>query len=130
MLDLDNFKNINDTYGHQEGDKVIQKAADCIKAVIRRDDVAGRLGGDEFCIYFHGEITAKIVAERACRLCQEIRSIIPAEGAGISCSIGIVYCNSPKLTFQEIYKWADEALYQQKNNGRDGYTIYKDEGIK
>lgn len=123
MVDLDHFKRINDTYGHQRGDEVIKGAAKLIKELIRKEDIAGRLGGDEFCIYFQGEISPELVRKKAERLCAQIRTMIPSEKTGTSCSIGIVYCKSPNLTFQEIYKKADEALYQQKKNGRNGYTV-------
>lgn len=128
MLDLDHFKSINDTYGHQGGDDVIKKTADIIKSIIRREDIAGRLGGDEFCIYFHGNMKPEAVEEKAGLLCKEIHSILPVEKAGTSCSIGIVSCNSPEMTFEEVYKMADEALYQQKRKGRNGYTIAKVNG--
>lgn len=123
MLDLDHFKDINDSYGHQEGDAVIRMTADYINGLTRRDDIAGRLGGDEFCIYFHGELTLETIKERADLLCGQIRSIHPSEEVRTSCSIGIVYCSRPGLTFKEVYKKADEALYLQKEKGRNGYTI-------
>ncbi len=125
MLDLDHFKNINDSYGHQEGDAVIKKTSDFINGLTRKDDIAGRLGGDEFCIYFHGKLTLETVKERAELLCGQIRSIHPSEKARTSCSIGIAYCCRSGLTFKDVYKKADEALYLQKENGRDGYTILK-----
>lgn len=125
MVDLDHFKRINDTYGHQKGDQVIKAAAKLIKELIRKEDIAGRLGGDEFCIYFQGEISPELVKEKADRLCRQIRSLISSEETGISCSIGIVYCKSPGLAFEEVYQKADQALYEQKKKGRDGYTVFR-----
>ncbi len=125
MLDLDHFKGINDTYGHGVGDMVIRETADYMKRLVRREDIAGRLGGDEFCIYFQGKLTPETAMEKAERLCKRIRSIIPSREKGTSCSIGIVYCDSPCLSFEEVYKKADEALYKQKESGRDGYTVLR-----
>lgn len=123
MIDLDYFKEINDNYGHQEGDTVIKKTAKYINELIGKEDIAGRVGGDEFCIYFQGKLSCDKVEEKANLLCKQINSIYPSGKAKTSCSIGIVYCNSPKLTFKEVYKRADEALYVQKKNGRNGYAI-------
>lgn len=125
MIDLDHFKVVNDTYGHQEGDKVIKRTAECMISLLRENDIAGRLGGDEFCIYFQDNITNEEVSAKATQLCEYVRSLIPSKENAISCSIGIVFCPGSDLTFDEIYQNADEALYQQKKNGRDGYTIYK-----
>lgn len=128
MIDLDHFKDINDKYGHQEGDRVIRETAKSMKRVIRKGDIAGRIGGDEFCIYIHGELTSGQILEKAEMICRGIREIIPSgdKETGISCSIGIVVCTSPDMTFEEIYRKADQALYIQKNSGRNGYTIYKE----
>lgn len=125
MIDLDYFKNINDSYGHQEGDAVIKKVAQYINELIYKKDVAGRLGGDEFGIYFNDDLNHDEVEKKANLLCQLVASIHPRGKAKTSCSIGIVYCNSPVLTFREVYKKADEALYLQKKNGRNGFTILK-----
>lgn len=128
MIDLDHFKHINDKYGHQEGDRVIKETARCIKKVIRKGDIAGRLGGDEFCTYIYGELTSGQIIEKAEMICKGIREIIPPgdHEAGTSCSIGIVVCTSPDMTFEEVYRKADQALYIQKNSGRDGYTVYEE----
>ena len=123
MIDFDHFKKINDTYGHNEGDRVIREASKYMTRLVRRGDIVGRLGGDEFCIFFHGLLTAEIVEEKAEQLCREIRTIIPSGEVRTSCSIGIVPCDSPDLTFQDVYKKADVALYKQKEKGRDGYMI-------
>lgn len=129
MIDLDYFKNINDTYGHQEGDRVIREAALCIKKVIHKEDLAGRIGGDEFCIYFQGGLTIENVRDKADLLCEEIRRLIPDKEIGTSCSIGITFCQRRDATFTDIYNHADKALYQQKKNGRNGYTIFSCEDL-
>lgn len=124
MIDLDYFKEINDTYGHLEGDRVIIKTAEGIKALLRENDIAGRIGGDEFCIYFQGYITYEEAINKAEELCEHVRKLIPSIDNATSCSIGIAFCTGSKLCFDEIYQNADQALYQQKRNGKDGYTVY------
>lgn len=124
MIDLDHFKTVNDTYGHQEGDRVIKKTAEGILALLRENDIAGRLGGDEFCIYFQDNIIYEEVTSKADLLCEYVRKLIMSRDNAISCSIGIVFCSGAELSFDEIYQKADQALYQQKRNGKDGYTIY------
>lgn len=123
MLDLDHFKEINDHYGHQQGDMVIKKTAKEIHKLLRNQDIAGRLGGDEFCIYFHGNMSKAKTENIAQLLCDGIHRILANKEVTTSCSIGIVFCEKSTLSFQDIYQRADEALYLQKRKGRNGYTI-------
>lgn len=124
MIDLDYFKRTNDTYGHLEGDRILRETANCIRALIRSGDLAGRLGGDEFCIYLQGELSQAALAQKAQSLCESVRQLRPAGVGGVSCSIGIALCGGPAPRFEELYHQADLALYQQKNSGRGGYTLY------
>lgn len=124
MIDLDSFKDINDTYGHLEGDRVIKKTAEGIITLLRENDIAGRIGGDEFCIYFQGNITYAEAINKAEMLCEHVRKLIPSTNNATSCSIGIAFCSGSELCFDEIYQNADQALYQQKRKGKDGYTVY------
>lgn len=127
IMDLDYFKNINDTYGHQEGDRIISETAKCITSLTGKGDVAGRIGGDEFCVYFHEKMEIESIAEKAGLLCRQIRNLIPLKENGTSCSIGIVNCAAKSVTFEEVYRKADLALYRQKKNGRNGFTIYSED---
>lgn len=124
MIDLDHFKEINDTYGHKEGDRVIKEAAACIEGAFHKNDIVGRLGGDEFCAYCHGELTIEEIEKKAREICHSLHETY-LEGRGtVSCSIGVVCCTNNRLTFEEIYQKADQALYEQKKKGRNGYTVY------
>lgn len=129
MIDLDHFKSINDTYGHKKGDDILKRTAACMQSIIRKQDVAGRLGGDEFCIYFQGELTMDTVLQKAETLCQNIRKILKNKEIGSSCSIGIVLCKNPAFTFDVVYHQADQALYIQKKKGRDGYTFFSSDDV-
>lgn len=127
MLDLDFFKQINDTYGHAEGDHVIQQTADILKKIFRKTDIIGRLGGDEFCVFYTGKNHYEVLAQKAEQICMDVRRIHPAkEGLpGTSVSIGIVKRIGHE-SFEELYQKADKALYVRKaQQGRDGYTIYE-----
>lgn len=122
MLDLDYFKGINDYYGHQTGDWFIKETAKYLSKCIGANDIAGRMGGDEFCVYFHGPIRRETVLEKVRQLCCDIAAIMP--DSGVTASIGIVICQSSDETFKELYQKADMALYEQKKKGRNGYTGY------
>lgn len=126
MFDLDFFKQINDTYGHASGDEVIRQTANILKAVFHKEDIIGRLGGDEFCVFYTGKNHYEVLAKKAQQICEAVRKIYPArEGLpGTSVSIGIVKRIGHE-SFNELYQKADNALYIRKaQQGRDGYTFY------
>lgn len=130
MVDLDHFKSINDRFGHAIGDKVIVGIADILKASCRGDDLAGRYGGEEFCVVFTGS-TADEVMERADRIRQDVINGSPAwlpGGETITASIGVAMrpIEYTPSTAMETVDRADKALYQAKENGRD-QVIFWDE---
>ena len=122
MLDLDNFKRINDTFGHQAGDHALREVARILRANLRKTDYAFRYGGDEFVV-----LMAETDAEMAAVFAQRIRAAVKREVRGIplgdlsfSASIGIADCH--RLTsrdHRELLSLADAALYLAKNAGRD-----------
>ena len=126
MLDIDHFKRINDTYGHQAGDKVIKMLAALIKRCVRETDLAGRYGGEEFAIILNDSSVedAKIVAERIRQLAK--RLVVEHEGESISFTVSLGLAQfSPD--FKGAMAWlecADQALYEAKGNGRNQYRIY------
>lgn len=127
MFDLDYFKQINDTYGHAEGDNVIRQTADILKKTFRKSDIIGRIGGDEFCVFYTGKNHYEVLTKKAELICREIRKIHPSnDGAPkTSVSIGIVRRIGHE-SFDELYQKADKALYIQKSKqGKNGYTIYE-----
>ncbi|HEY3319091.1 MAG TPA: diguanylate cyclase [Planctomycetota bacterium] len=121
MCDLDNFKVINDTFGHQAGDRVLAGFADCIRQVIRESDFAGRFGGDEFCILFPNTTAeqAQHAVERI-RAFLERQTILSAEGTSIrvTSSFGLAM-RQPETTETHLFAQADKALYTAKKNGRN-----------
>lgn len=123
IIDVDNFKKINDTYGHLCGDLVLQKIVNILMDIIHPLDIFGRVGGDEFLILFKYPENIKAV-EEYCQNMIEKTKVIEYRGNNIetSISVGVVVSNS-KTTYDELYKKADEALYKVKKNGRNSYQI-------
>lgn len=117
MIDLDTFKHINDTFGHNKGDEVIREVAAIMKRMIRPTDFAGRWGGDEFVIILPGTTlaNARIVANRLQQAFQTIR--LP-DHSFLTASIGCTTA-SPDETEQTFYKRMDDALYLAKEGGRN-----------
>ena len=126
MLDLDDFKGINDTYGHLVGDDILKQTGVVLRSVIRRNDIVGRIGGDEFallCANVASDEAAGAIAERI------VRDINRTAGKKISktvkISIGIAKVQ-PGQSMREVFQQADEALYQVKRSSKNGYAIYQE----
>lgn len=128
MIDVDNFKMVNDLNGHVIGDEVLKAFGSILNESFTAGDIVGRAGGDEF-IVFVKEIEDKAQAQqKAEEVCQKIREIYIEDFKGsISCSIGIAFYPEHETTFKGLYNLADQALYQTKNRGRNGYTCYREE---
>lgn len=121
MLDIDHFKKVNDTYGHQTGDQVIRLVADALRRTIRQTDLAGRFGGEEFLILAPetGREHALTMAERI-RLAVEEASAVSPGGPPVTVSIGVATTEVPDATSsEELVRLADEALYRAKREGRN-----------
>lgn len=124
LLDLDHFKEINDTFGHDAGDVVLRDMSHIIRDCVRSTDLAGRLGGDEFVLFIQN-----VSNPNGVQICAEklVANLKKQYGDGektvlVSASIGVVPVTTEK-TFEELYKKADKALYQVKNAHKDGYKI-------
>lgn len=127
LLDVDNFKKVNDILGHPKGDELLKEVARVLREVFREKDILGRLGGDEFCVLISGNISQSVVEARAQDINQRCRRTYYSEkGEPIktSVSIGIALCTESCRTYDSLYKCADQALYQTKSRGKDGYTVY------
>lgn len=121
ILDIDHFKQFNDEFGHDIGDKVLKEVAETIKYTIREVDVVGRLGGEEFAVLLTG------VGENEEFVANRIRArveAIPFE-RNITVSIGIANYKEHGDTWEQLYKHADEALYHAKANGRNQVVLYE-----
>ena len=126
FVDLDNFKKVNDTYGHAVGDDVLHEFGDCIRRVFRHTDILGRFGGDEFIIFLPNPIEDDVVSTRAQDLLSLMDENIKIEDASIDfhASIGIAKCPSNGATYEEVMEKADQALYYSKKNGKNMFMYY------
>ncbi|QIA64603.1 EAL domain-containing protein [Vibrio astriarenae] len=130
FLDIDHFKHINDSFGHQSGDQILTELARRLRSQLGRHDHIARIGGDEFVILITDivsmvEVTA--VVERIFSLFNQSFNLIPNESLRISTSIGIAMYPSDGLDAEALLKNADTAMYLAKNNGRNGYAFYTPE---
>jgi diguanylate cyclase (GGDEF)-like protein len=128
IFDLDDFKHVNDTYGHQKGDEVLSTFAGHLKATTRRYDLAARFGGEEFALIMAGSGVVK--AQRLLsRLLGEFKQIEFAAADGgetfhVTCSVGLTcYKGSVNITDKELIELADGALYEAKSAGKDQVKV-------
>lgn len=128
MLDLDNFKLINDTYGHQEGDQVLKEFARTIQKYAKDEDIVCRIGGDEFMIYTMEE-TRVYLENKAEKIIAHMSRFFDEQEyeTNSSVSIGIAKYPEDGEDFQALYNAADKALYYVKQNGKDSYHFFSDQ---
>ncbi len=126
ILDIDDFKQVNDTYGHATGDFVLAEFAKILKAQFRDYDIVGRIGGDEF-IVFLPVPSQSWVQEKAQSLVLALHRefIHDTKRCRVSSSIGIAMGPEAGTDFETLYKNADFALYQTKKRGKNGFTMYQ-----
>jgi len=126
LLDLDNFKHINDRHGHAAGDRVLEHVAEACRAACRDGDLCGRLGGEEFGILSGGGDVdaARRIAER----CQERLAAIDVASIGhdqpVTASFGCTTASRSGYAFEAMFSDADAAMYRAKNGGRDCVEIH------
>ncbi len=125
IVDLDNFKVVNETYGHLYGDAVLCEVTSRIKAVFSDTDLIGRVGGDEFIVFLTDVPSFDFVQEKAEAVCNALRGPIQFDSRGFSltCSIGIAISPQNGMVFKTLYERADEALYTAKTEGKDCFRF-------
>ncbi len=126
IIDVDNFKSINDTLGHQVGDEVICQLAQELRKMFRPSDIVGRIGGDEFFAFMNGVSDQTIIEQKAKNICECFRKQYGGEEKAVivSASVGIACYQQHGLTFETLYKNADIALYLSKQEGKNRYTFF------
>ncbi len=125
MTDIDHFKHVNDTYGHQAGDVTIKHFADIINSEVREYDVVCRYGGEEFLIFLpeaKGD-EAKKIADRTRTKLSNSPIVYEKQEFSITSSFGIV-CGIPEARLEDVIKSADIALYQAKKCGRNRTEVF------
>jgi diguanylate cyclase len=129
FIDLDNFKKINDTLGHDAGDQLLKETAARLNRCVRRGDTVGRLGGDEFIIILSAlehTVDAKLVADNIMRLFAKPVKISHMELL-ITVSIGISFSPDDSRDYKQLLVNADTAMYQSKQSGRNNYHLFNGE---
>lgn len=126
MLDIDGFKQVNDAFGHGAGDDTLIDVADALRSILRGGDLVGRLGGDEFLIFFRDIPSDVVAANKARQICALTRKSFSIE-VEISGSVGIAVAPKDGNDFETLYKKADDALYYVKGTGKDNFAFYHEE---
>ena len=126
LLDLDNFKTVNDTHGHMYGDAVLTQIGTTLRSLFRSQDVIGRTGGDEFLIYLENVPSRDLIVDRCQLLVDTFRSQFQAlmPDLPISVSVGAALFPVHGKTYTDLFRFADEALYNAKRKGKSQFSIY------
>jgi len=127
FVDLDHFKTINDTYGHEAGDKVLKEVAQRLSQTVREEDTVGRLGGDEFVVAISGVHRDHDAARVAQHLLDRIAQPLPVHGreVSVSPSIGISLYPQDGSAVDQLIRHADSAMYRAKRAGRNGFEFFQ-----
>ena len=127
LIDVDDFKLINDRYGHMFGDAVLQEISSVLTRVLRKEDVISRIGGDEFLIFMKDIRRVDILKSRAEKIRESFQSMFRQNmtSCEFSTSIGIACCPQDGTRFEDLFRHSDLALYDAKSRGKNGYSLYE-----
>ena len=125
IIDIDDFKHVNDNYGHQRGDEVLQRLAHTLRTNFKEKDIVMRMGGDEFIVYAIGMVDYSVTCTRLEQLVDTIHRIPVSEEDKkyLTVSIGAVINDGSYPTYDSLYNAADNYLYRTKMKGKDGYNL-------
>lgn len=126
ILDLDDFKLVNDRYGHLFGDTVLSAVSKEIRAQFRGQDILARIGGDEFMVIMRGVSDRRLVENRCVRLIEAMRKLFRNQHQSfpLGCSIGVALAPEHGSTYLDLYQFADRALYEAKRQGKNTFVIF------
>lgn len=127
ILDVDNFKQINDSFGHKAGDDVLIRLANILSGAFRRSDIIGRFGGDEFIIFLNNIMSEEKVIERLNNLYSLLGS--EADADGLKCSVGVSIMRG-RVDYEQMFRRADLALYQAKSAGKNCFIFFREGDTK
>ncbi|USF26048.1 hypothetical protein N510_000966 [Firmicutes bacterium ASF500] len=124
MMDLDDFKSVNDSFGHAAGDQLLTAIAGILTETFRADDIVARVGGDEFVAFLSGSDSRRLSEQKGQELLERVRNL-RLEGMDIRASVSIGAAGAPTYgsTYEELSAVADEALYEVKNKGKGGFCL-------
>ena len=123
IVDIDDFKNVNDLHGHIQGDILLRKVAALLKKEFKQPNVVGRLGGDEFVVLLSSIADVDEAIKKADLLCKKIKNL-SFDDYEISCSIGICVLGNDSNDYESLYAHADKALYRAKRSGKNCALVY------
>lgn len=127
LFDLDNLKEINDTHGHETGDRMIRAFANLLRSQTRMEDIQCRYGGDEFMVVLKHLNDVKTVMKKGTDICRAFHDSIQNETFPVSCSAGIALCESAERPSAELIDHADQALYRAKRENKGGCCLWESE---
>ena len=132
MLDLDRVKMVNDRFGHEAGDRVLAEVAKTLQGMVRSDDILGRIGGDEFILFYRGYWNEDALKDRCEEICDKVKSCVElvlnsSVSGKFGVSIGIAKAPQHGTDFLSLYQRADEAMYHVKSGGQGGYFVFAEE---
>lgn len=120
MIDIDHFKEVNDGSGHKKGDEILRQIGKALQRIFRKEDILGRVGGDEFIVMMKNTQDASMIEEKANNI---MNAFFAAETGRVTCSIGAALCKNKETNFDAMYLLADKALYKAKEAGRNKIII-------
>ncbi|WP_158098974.1 EAL domain-containing protein [Flavonifractor sp. An100] len=123
LLDVDNFKEINDQMGHLEGDRALKQVSKILTYTFRQEDLIGRMGGDEFLVFVKGHLERAQLEERLQQLLQRMQT---DHTYSLTCSIGVTMVYNRGYYYNAVLQQADIALYESKKNGKNSFCFYQD----
>ncbi len=128
IIDIDNFKAVNDNIGHFFGDEVLKEVSGSLKSSFRNHDVVARIGGDEFVVFVENIVDEKVLEKKAKKILEVFYRTYSGDYRDykISGSIGIALYPSAGVTYTDLYKSADKALYEAKNLGKNQFVFYSE----
>lgn len=129
FIDIDGFKTVNDQYGHEAGDEVLKQIAARIVTLLRKSDIAGRMGGDEFAVILEGAVsvdTTALVAQKLLDALSTPFALSCGEISNLSASIGIAFAPDDGEDLKHLLSRADGAMYEAKNQGKNRYIMASD----
>lgn len=129
IVDMDNFKKINDTFGHLKGDEVLKDGVSHLSSMFRGDDIIGRIGGDEFVVFMSNVTSREDIVNKARNIGKAFRKTYSddANSVTVSASIGISIYPLDGSNYEELLDKSDKALYEVKKNGKNGFCFYHEE---
>ena len=129
VIDIDNFKRLNDNFGHLAGDQTLRIVADILREEFSQEDILCRLGDDEFAVFVKGVVPRKELGDRVARIISQMHQMTREYGTegDATISVGIAQAPEHGAVFNRLYSCADKALYYVKKNGKNAFHFYSDQ---